>query len=160
MNPATEFLWNLTQHMPQTKAMTRLRNHLSNRSLQHFITVSEHHLWSKSSHCPQPIPHQPRIRGFRPIRHKGQSQQQKLKMVVHTNKRNKGQSTLVFNVSGVQKHHITKMSIIKPSLSVHPENTPQPLLLVKIDREKEIRVFMLHRHESVEQKLKVTLGES
>ena len=61
-------------------------------------------------------------------------------MMIHPNKRNKGQVVSICFVGAIKYNNITKCCIIKQTLSITPEQSHQMSLLISHAPEKEINV--------------------
>ena len=61
-------------------------------------------------------------------------------MMIHPNKRNKGQIVPIYFVGAIKYNDITKCCIIKQTLSITPEQSHQVALLISHAPEKEISI--------------------
>ena len=77
-------------------------------------------------------------------------------MMIHPNKRNKGQVVPICFVCAIKYNDITKYCIIKQILSITPEQTQQMSLIISEAPEKEISVSASSFPEVSDDSLSIT----
>ena len=77
-------------------------------------------------------------------------------MVIHSNKRNKGQVVPICFLGAIKYNDITKCFIIKQTLSITPEQSLQVSFPISHVLEKEIRISILMFHQVTDYCLSIT----